>query len=472
MRIGTRRRSRKKVPTSLYSPRAWFVPFHLRHQRWATLVAHRRAGKTVAAINDTLERATYNPRPAPRYGYIAPFFRQAKDIAWDYLKQYAAPFDPKILESELSVILQCLPNRPKITLYGADNPDAFRGMYFDGVTLDEFGNMRPSVFKEVLLPALIDRQGWATFMGTPNGPNHFRDQHYFAQDHQEDWFSGYLPVTTVTRRGVVFRGTQAIPATELEMMQGIMDPEQFQQEMMCNFEASVRGAIYARQVEEIDREGRHCAAVAQTDMPEHAVLDLGFSDDMCMLFWQDRPDGTLITHAMSSNLRPISYYLAYLKQRWAKRRGGQVWLPHDARARSLQTGISTVEQFRRAGYRPKIVPELSLFDGIQATRLAMRTWVIDSSPTANTKQFMMALQSYHRKYDEDKQVYTDEPVHDWSSHYADAARYLALASQRSVRAHPPQHDADDADDADRLIYNFSLNDIWDLRSNYGISRRV
>lgn len=429
------------------------MPYHQRAQRWAVLVAHRRAGKTVAAVNDTLEKATYNPRPDPRYAYIAPMYRQAKDIAWQYLQRAAQPFQPKVSESELSVILQVFPNRPKITLYGADNPDAFRGMYFDGVVLDEFGNMKLSVWKEVLLPALIDRRGWATFMGTPNGPNHFRDMHYSAKKNPE-WHSSFLPVTS----------TGIIPQEELEMMKRIMDPEQYEQEMMCNFEASVRGAIYARQIEEIEKEGRigDFSPQIQKDQMEHVVLDLGFRDDTSAIFWQDKPDGTLITHAMSAHLRPISFYLAYLKQRWRTRRPGQIWLPHDARARSLQTGISIVQQFRKVNYRPKIVPELDLMDGIQATRLAMRGMYFHESETAD---LVMALKSYHRKYDEDKKVYTDEPVHDWSSHYADATRYLALASQRSAKNHPPE-ERDEISPEDKIRYHFSLNDIWDTRSNH------
>ncbi|MEQ1574220.1 MAG: terminase family protein [Vicinamibacterales bacterium] len=438
------------------------MPYHTRAERWAVLVAHRRAGKTVAAINDTLEKATYNPRPDPRYAYIAPMFRQAKDIAWQYLTRYAAPFQPKISESELSVVLQAFPNRPKITLYGADNPDAFRGMYFDGVVLDEFGNMKLSVWKEVLLPALADRRGWATFMGTPNGPNHFRDMHYDAQTNAE-WHSSFLPATQVQKQGKTYPGTGVIALEELAMMRRIMDEEQYQQEMLCNFEASVRGAIYARQIEEIENEGRvtDFSHLIQKDQQEHVVLDLGFRDDTCGIFWQDKPDGTLITHAMSAHLRPISFYLAYIKDRWKTRRPGQIWLPHDARARSLQTGISIVQQFRRAKFRPKIVPELDLMDGIQATRLAMRGMYFHEP---ETKDLVMALKSYHRKYDEDKKVYTDEPVHDWSSHYADDTRYLALASQRSVKNHPPRpKEEDDISPEDRIKYDFCLNDIWSTR---------
>ena len=153
-----------------YEPRQQFIPFHQREQRWACLVVHRRGGKTVACINDLGARALYTTKQNARYAYLAPFYRQAKDVAWAYLKQYLKPAITKVRESELRVELI---NGSWITLYGADNPDALRGIYLDGVILDEFGDCRPSLWGQVILPTLVDRGGWAVFIGTPKGKNHF-----------------------------------------------------------------------------------------------------------------------------------------------------------------------------------------------------------------------------------------------------------------------------------------------------------
>jgi phage terminase large subunit len=155
---------------SKYIPRRYFMPFHLRRQRWAVLVAHRRAGKTVAAVNDLIEKASYNTRENPRYAYIAPLLKQAKDIAWSYLKDFAAPFAPKINESELYVQLTALPNSPRITIYGADNPDSFRGLYLDGAVLDEFGNMRESPGKRFSFPRLSIAGGGPSLWERPTAP--------------------------------------------------------------------------------------------------------------------------------------------------------------------------------------------------------------------------------------------------------------------------------------------------------------
>jgi len=441
------------IVKSLYQERAYFHAFHRRKQRWAILVAHRRAGKTVSVINDLIEKASYNTRQDPRYAYIAPLLRQAKDIAWQYLKNAAAPYQPRINESGLWVELSILPNKPRITLYGADNPDSFRGLYLDGCALDEFGNMKASVWKEVLLPALIDRRGWAVFMGTPNGPNHFRDTFYAAQQ-DPDWFVEFLPHTK----------TNILRADDIAAMKKIMDEEQFAQEMLCSFEASVRGAIYARQMETMEEEGRIGDFPLDHTSPTDVIMDLGWRDDSTIGFVQRRPSALLMGHAYHDNLRPIKHYIEYIQDYWSTNRlkPGQIWLPHDARAKSLQTGKSIIENFRDAKLRPKIVPSLDLLDGIAAARKTFPIWYFNKPAT---QDLVLALKSYHRAYDEDRKIFSDEPVHDWSSHYADMFRYANIVQN-------PDGTPQQRPDINKVLatamptgvhYGFALDDLWDLR---------
>src|SRR5882724_9749640 len=165
-----------------YTPRPAFMPFHNRKERWACLVAHRRAGKTVAAVNDQIREAV---RFADPYAYIAPYRAQAKSVAWEYLKRYAQPLTKAANEAELIVKLI---NGSSIQLFGADNADAMRGLGFRGVYCDEYGDFRPSVWGNVIRPTLSDRQGWAVFGGTPKGANQFKDIWKLAQSSPE-WFS-------------------------------------------------------------------------------------------------------------------------------------------------------------------------------------------------------------------------------------------------------------------------------------------
>jgi phage terminase large subunit len=133
------------------------MPFHERTERWSCLVAHRRAGKTVAAINDLIKRAITEGNRSAQYAYIAPFRSQAKRVAWDYLKFYAAPVTKATNESDLMVELL---NGAKIMLFGSDNADAMRGLGFNGVYLDEYGDFKPSVWGNVIRPTLV-RPIWA-----------------------------------------------------------------------------------------------------------------------------------------------------------------------------------------------------------------------------------------------------------------------------------------------------------------------
>jgi phage terminase large subunit-like protein len=154
-----------------YKPCDQFRPFHSRKQRWSALVCHRRAGKTVATLNDLIRGAVNECKHEGRYAFIFPQRNQAKDTAWRYLRRYAEPLLAKPPnESDLRVDLV---NGSMIRLYGADNPDALRGPYLDGVVLDEFADMKPEVWHEVVRPMLADRKGWATFIGTPKGKNEF-----------------------------------------------------------------------------------------------------------------------------------------------------------------------------------------------------------------------------------------------------------------------------------------------------------
>ncbi len=167
-----------------YQPRSAFIPFHKRKQRWASLVCHRRAGKTVACVADLVDAALRLKLPNPRFAYIAPYYSQAKDVAWLYVKGMACNIPGvEINERELRADF---PNGARVRLYGADNPDRLRGLNLDGVVMDEFGDMTPGAWRSVIRPALSDREGWAVFIGTPKGRNEFYEIHSTAVNGGQD----------------------------------------------------------------------------------------------------------------------------------------------------------------------------------------------------------------------------------------------------------------------------------------------
>src|SRR5919198_3851716 len=147
-----------------YAPRSQFEALHVRSERFACIVTHRRAGKTVACVDDLQHAAMWCTKVRPRFAYISPFLKQSKAVAWDYLRTAAAPLrslGARVRETELRVDYY---NDGQVRLYGADNADALRGIYLDGIVLDEYAEMDPRVWSEIIRPALADRQGWGGFI--------------------------------------------------------------------------------------------------------------------------------------------------------------------------------------------------------------------------------------------------------------------------------------------------------------------
>ena len=432
-----------------YSPRTVFQDFHDRQERWAVVVAHRRCGKTVSCINDLIFRALDENKEHGQYAYVAPYYSQAKNIAWDYLQRYAKPVMSKANQSELWVELL---NGSKIKLYGADNPDALRGLYLDGVVLDEYADMRPRMWGEIIRPLLSDRQGWAVFIGTPKGHNAFYDV-YTNATKDPRWFAKTLRASQ----------TGLLPNSELEDAQASMSPDQYEQEFECSFEAAILGAFYGKEMRVLTDAGRITTVEADPLFPVNTAWDLGYSDDTALWFYQVIYGEIRILDYHSSNGHQVSYYTDLLesKRQENKWRYGKHYLPHDARAKTLASGgKSIIEQI--ASKIPveslKIVPSLSLQDGIQATRLAlMRSWF----DGVKCQDGIECLRQYQREYDEDKKVFRDKPKHDWTSHGADAFRMLAIAWKEEDKVTPK-------DNSIRGIVvgknETTLNELWKIQA--------
>lgn len=409
----------KRVITIPYTPRKAFRALHTRRQRWAVVVAHRRAGKTVACINELIKAALTFKGNDGRFGYVAPFYSQAKAVAWDYIKRYSAPVPGiTINESELRITY---PNGCSIRLFGADNADALRGLYFDGLIADEYGDWKPSVWGYVIRPALADRQGWAVIIGTPKGRNQFWEIYEHAKVNEE-WLA------------LCIRASESglLPESELNALRLELTEDAWRQEMECDFDAALPGAIFGKEIWLAEQQGRIKSDLYDPTLKVHAVMDLGWSDDTAIWWFQVGKELRLID-CYATHGQPISHYHEILKSKPYKY-GEWLYLPHDARAKSLQTGRSIEQQFSALGWKPRIVPELGLVDGIQAARLTLADCYIDTNCAEGTD----ALKQYQREYDEDKRAFRDKPRHDWTSHYADGFRYACLVWREEMKPKPPE----------------------------------
>ena len=397
-----------------YDPRPQFRPLHERTQRWACLVVHRRGGKTVACINEMITRACYTPKKDARYAYIAPFYRQAKDVAWQYLKSFGDGVIVKVRESELRVELF---NGSWITLYGADNPDALRGLYLDGVVLDEYGDSRPSLWGTVILPTLVDRKGWAIFIGTPKGKNHFWEV-YERSKAESGWYSMTLKASD----------SGIIDNEELAEMKAQMSPEEYQQEMECDFEAAVKGTYYATLIQRMELSGAIGSGSPLWNPTKKVRVssDIGRSDSTAWWFWQDPPTGPAIIDYYEATDKIVDDIIVMLNGKPYDYE--DVWLPHDAKANTFSTRRSTMEQMIDADFPVKMVPKLSRQHGIDAARLVLPLCTINKDLCYDGVE---ALRAYRRQYNELTKAFAETPLHDWSSNGSDAFRYMALVCNAS-----------------------------------------
>jgi phage terminase large subunit len=402
-----------------YSPRAVFEDFHDRQERWAVIVAHRRCGKTVLCINDLIYRALMEDKDQGRYAYVAPYYGQSKTIAWDYLLHFSQPVLAKANQSELWVELV---NGARIRLFGADNPDAMRGLYLDGVVLDEFADMKPSIFGAVLRPLLSDRKGWATFIGTPKGHNSFWDIYNNATK-DPSW---YVKVLRASQTGLLAQD-------ELDDAAKTMSADQYLQEFECDFESAILGAYYGKEMRQLTDQGRITEVEHDPLFPVHTAWDLGYSDDTAIWWYQVVFGEIRLLDYHSSNGQGVPFYAGIIQSREQERgyKYGYHYLPHDARAKTLSSNRSVIEQLgdKIPLKSIKITPNLKLQDGIQASRLALtRAWFDHKCSDG-----IECLRQYQREYDEDKKVFRDKPRHDWTSHGADAFRYLSIVWKEEAK---------------------------------------
>jgi hypothetical protein len=391
-----------------YKPREHQLKVHelLEGKRFAVVVAHRRFGKTVAALNHLIREAVLNEKETPRYAYIAPTYGQAKRVAWDYLVKYTEPLGGTNNISELRVDFW----GRRIQLYGSDNPDSLRGQYFDGVIIDEVGDQNPKIWTDIVRPALTDRKGWCLFIGTPKGHNHFKELRDRAET-EDGW--GLLEFKA-SETGVV-------DDTELKAAKNEMGEDKYRQEFECSFDAAVEGSYYGQILNELE-DKKHMQEIPREELSRtFTAWDLGMGDSTSI--WVAQLVGTevrLIDYYENHGVG-LDHYVKWIKDNDYLK--AEHILPHDVRVRELGTGKSRMEMLEEAGLEVKIAPRMGLDDGIQAVRrLLPRCWF--NVPKVQTG--LNCLRNYRRDYDEKRKIFYERPLHDWSSHGSDSFRYLAL----------------------------------------------
>lgn len=398
-------------------PRKAFRPFIESAKRWECLVVHRRGGKTFHSLAKLLKRALEHKRsgPPPRYAYIAPTQAQAKDIAWGYLKAFTWQI-PGVIPNESELKLT-FPNGMTIRLYSGENYERMRGLYFDGVVIDEPEDISPNAWSSVIRPCLSDYKGWAIWIGTIKGKKG-QWQRCVDATNDPEWFAMIL---RASESGI-------IPAEELASLRKTMTEDAYQQEYECNPNIGRPGAIYAKEVSEAESEGRVQEFAPDKSALVHTTWDLGSPENTSVVYFQrvgvrihivDHDKGLRLTTAERvAHMHAKGY--AY----------GNHCLPHDGGSKHAG-GLSFVEELMTAGLQNVfVIPRTD-----DPERRINRMWGMFPNiwfRASKTKALLESLEAYHRKEDVKSATINSVIVKDWASHDADAFGYIAEAEMAGM----------------------------------------
>jgi len=395
-----------------YTPRPLQAMLHneLDKHRFAVLNCHRRFGKSILIIMHLIKKALTNDKKNPRYYLIGPTFVSIKRVCWDYLKQYAGCI-PGTTFNETE--LRCdLPNGARITLLSSEDPDKIRGIYADGVCIDEYSQMNPVLWNEILRPALSDRKGFAYFISTPQGmSNIFYDLYQHALGDPE-----WLAYTAKASQ------TNIIDQEELDAAKAQMGDTKYKQEFECDWIANIEGSIYGDIIKKLEEDKQITRVSYDPALEVHTAWDLGVDDQTVIIFFQLLGNQILIIDYYENNREGLPHYVQVVKNKDYVY--GEHYAPWDLEITEFSSGKTRKEVAYQLGIRFRVLPKLNLEEGIHSLKMLLPKCWFDAD---QAKPLVDALRQYHRKYNEKMKMFGTKPVRDWSSHACDAARYMAMS---------------------------------------------
>jgi phage terminase large subunit len=410
-----------------YFPRPLQEKLHASLRRFNVIVCHRRFGKTIFSLNEMTDKALRNPLKDPQYAYIAPNYGQAKRVAWEALKGIVKNIPGiSVHEQELRIDVprgEPFNDRVRLMLLGAETPGSIRGIYLDGAILDEFAECDPVIWSQVVRPALSDRLGWAIFIGTPKGQNHFADVLQVAKKSADHW---YWAIYRASETGIIDKSELALAALE-------MSEEEYNQEFECSFTAALTGAYYGKLLEDAEKTGRIRNVPYDPACLVSTYWDLGVGDTTAIWFIQQVGHAFHAIDYYETSGAGLDHYAKLLQQKQYAYQ--EHVLPHDAAARSLESGRARVQILNELGVYPtRVLPREAPADGIQACRTLLPRVYFDQ---VKCERGITALKNYQRKWDSKNKTFSNEPLHNWASNGADAFRAFGVGCRDESRR--PRH---------------------------------
>lgn len=364
------------------------------------------------AVMDNLQAMINEPLPNPRVCYVAPFLRQAKKLAWDYLvgSVYKQPQLFDVNQSELTVTFK--PTNGKFMLLGADNIDSIRGMYFDQACVDELADCDPRLIPQIIRPAVADRKGRMLLMGTPKGRmNMLYTLSQVPPDDPEWAFYRYA-----------WHETGMIAPEEIQSLKREMSEPLFQQEFECSFNAALIGSVYGKEMGQLQTDRRITKVAYDPSYPVITAWDLGWADATAVWFIQEIGTDIRVIEYKEYNFMKLPDIIKDIQSKpytYSNHIG-----PHDLRVHELGSGRTREDIARDLGVEFHLAPKWPLEDGIEAVRNILQYLVIDQELANHGAECLI---NYQFQFDDSRKSFKTAPLHDWTSHGVDALRMYAVA---------------------------------------------
>ncbi len=401
-----------------FQPRAYQIPLIRALNsgiKRAVFVAHRRAGKDILAFNWAIFQLLLNP--GWTCFHILPTYSQAKKVIWDSntneSKRLLDYIPAEAVEQKNGQEMKIrLTNGSLYQLIGSDNIDNLVGTNPKIIIFSEYA-IQSSAAWDYLRPILDVNKGYALFISTPRGKNHFYD--LLVRNRKNP--SWYCEVLSIKDTGVL--NENDIQAIRDE---GVSE-ELIQQEYYCSFNRGVEGSYYGKLIEKGREEGRICNVSYDPRSSVHTAWDIGYGDSTAIIFWQEVGGEVRLIDAYENHGEGISHYIKLLQSKPYVY--GTHYMPHDAGSGSIQTGRTLQDVAYEIGLKTTILQrESDISIGIDAVRSLLSICFIDEKKCSH---LIKCLENYHKKYNDKTQSYSENPQHDWTSHSADSMRYLANA---------------------------------------------
>ena len=419
-----------------WTPRDYQKPFwsFLEHGgKRALAIWHRRSGKDEVLLH---RMACATQERVGTYWYMLPEASQARKAIWEAINPHtgkrriddAFPHGLRATTREQDMMIR-FKNGSTFQVVGSDNFNSLVGAPPIGIVFSEWALANPSAWA-YLRPILLENGGWAAFNTTPRGRNHAWRM-FRAHEGDEDWFTEVL---SADRSGVFSPEALHTEAAEYRAEYGEAEGKaRFDQEYLCSFEAGVPGAYYADFIRRAEEEGRITRVPWDPQIEVVTAWDLGYSDSTAIWFAQVTGREIRLIDYYENAGQGLDHYVKAIRERPYLYHSHI--LPHDVEVHELGTGKSRLETLQALGLGAaiKVCPNLPLDDGIQAARAILPRIVFD---TKRTEKGLDALRLYHRDWDPVARAFKQKPRHDWTSHAADAFRYLAIGlDERAGRSH-------------------------------------